>query len=319
MAPALRAQTVLYGHSRGDFRRLAAALLAAARLAYERGVIGAFSLAAGDCSPRPLEDFNPFDDPEVLEGIGDSLRPGFGYLHFGGENLGHAGGHDRLFEALYDGSDDDLLLIVNPDTYPAPSLLVDLLPGLDDPATGIVEARQLPLEHPKAYDPATGETSWASGACFAMWAELFRKLGGFDAASFFLHCDDVDLSWRLRLEGYRVVHRPSARIFHDKRLTAGATVAAGPTEAYHSALAQLIMAHKYSRPDRVEALLCAFEAGGTGAGAGAGAGDDQASAAAAFRQRRSRGDLPEPIDADHRVGEFTSAGDGFGPWRFTYD
>jgi len=33
--------------------------------------------------------------------------------------------------------------------------------------------------------------------------ELFLELQGFDADTFFLYCDDVDLSWRVRLAAIR--------------------------------------------------------------------------------------------------------------------
>jgi GT2 family glycosyltransferase len=52
-----------------------------------------------------------------------------------------------------------------------------------------------------------------SGACFAMSREHFAALGGFDGG-FFLHVEDVDLCWRVRQRGGRVVFQPSARVVH---------------------------------------------------------------------------------------------------------
>ena len=49
-------------------------------------------------------------------------------------------------------------------------------------------------------------------------AELLQQIGGFDGDSFFMYGDDVDFSWRARLAGYQVIHQPSARVFHDKRI-----------------------------------------------------------------------------------------------------
>jgi GT2 family glycosyltransferase len=52
-----------------------------------------------------------------------------------------------------------------------------------------------------------------SGACFFMSREHFAALGGFDQG-FFLHVEDVDLCWRVRQRGGRVVFQPEARVIH---------------------------------------------------------------------------------------------------------
>ena len=121
--------------------------------------------------------------------------------------------------------DTDYVFVMNPDVYLCPDVLCELLVPFSSPEVGIVEARQLPLEHPKHFDSADGSTSWASGACMMVRSEVLDVVHGFDADSFFLYCDDVDFSWRTRLAGYRVVFRPPARVYHDKRLrpTAGSS------------------------------------------------------------------------------------------------
>ena len=82
-------------------------------------------------------------------------------LHVLRENLGSAEGNNRLWADV----DTDLVFILNPDTVVAPDTLVELVAPLRRPGVGIVDGRQLPIEHPKDYDPVTGDTSWASGAC----------------------------------------------------------------------------------------------------------------------------------------------------------
>jgi len=52
-----------------------------------------------------------------------------------------------------------------------------------------------------------------SGACFFMSREHFAALGGFDGG-FFLHVEDVDLCWRVRQRGGRVLFQPNARVIH---------------------------------------------------------------------------------------------------------
>jgi GT2 family glycosyltransferase len=52
-----------------------------------------------------------------------------------------------------------------------------------------------------------------SGACFAMRAADFARLGGFDTG-FFLHVEDVDLCWRVRRAGGEVLFAPAAEVTH---------------------------------------------------------------------------------------------------------
>ena len=123
----------------------------------------------------------------------------------------------------------------------------------------MVEAKQLPVEHPKDYHPVTGLTSWGSGAFSLVRRRVFELVGGFDEQTFFLYCDDVDLSWRIREAGYDVVHQPSAVVFHDKALTTSARWAPTEAERHFSAQASLLLAHKWSRDDVVEQLTAEFE------------------------------------------------------------
>lgn len=75
------------------------------------------------------------------------------------------------------------------------------------------EMRQLPYEHPKIYDPVTGETGWVSGAAFAVRREIFEAVGGFDS-NLFMYAEDVDLSWRIRALGYSLQYCPKVKINH---------------------------------------------------------------------------------------------------------
>lgn len=75
------------------------------------------------------------------------------------------------------------------------------------------EMRQFPHEHPKYYDPVTLRTDWASGAVFILTRKLFELTGGFDE-SIFMYCEDVDLSWRIRLAGFEIQYVPKAISAH---------------------------------------------------------------------------------------------------------
>jgi GT2 family glycosyltransferase len=53
-----------------------------------------------------------------------------------------------------------------------------------------------------------------SGTAMAVRAETFRELGGF-AEELFMYLEDLELGWRARLAGYRVVVDPQADVFHE--------------------------------------------------------------------------------------------------------
>ena len=60
-----------------------------------------------------------------------------------------------------------------------------------------------------------------TGACMAARAETFRRLGGFDAASFPVEGNDVDLCLRAQAEGLRVLYDPYATLYHLESRTRG--------------------------------------------------------------------------------------------------
>jgi GT2 family glycosyltransferase len=60
-----------------------------------------------------------------------------------------------------------------------------------------------------------------SGAACLIRTSAFRWLGG-HCPSFFLYHDDVDIAWRARMAGWRVVFVPSAVIRHDYEFEKGA-------------------------------------------------------------------------------------------------
>src|SRR5262249_34899484 len=83
-----------------------------------------------------------------------------------------------------------------------------------DARIGICEARQSPREHPKLSDAVTGETSWCSGAASLIRRRAFEEVNGFDEQLFFMYCEDVDLSWKLWLKGWKCVYVREAVVQH---------------------------------------------------------------------------------------------------------
>ena len=169
-----------------------------------------------------------------------------------------------------------------------------MYPFLDE-EVGMVEARQTPIEHQKEYDVETLETDWATTACAVFSKALFDELNGFDSETFFLYCDDLDFSWRVRLAGYKIIYQPLAPVFHAKRLSVKASWQPTKAEQYYSAEAALLMAHKWSNPGRVEQLLQVYQNSQN---------ENCEKAAAHFIELRAADKLPEPLDPEHRVAKF---------------
>jgi GT2 family glycosyltransferase len=62
------------------------------------------------------------------------------------------------------------------------------------------------------YDKSS-EIFWASGACLFLKAKAFKNAGGFDA-DFWAHMEEIDLCWRLKNQGFKIVYEPQSTIYH---------------------------------------------------------------------------------------------------------
>ena len=130
--------------------------------------------------------------------------------------------------------------------------LQKLMVPTEDRSVGMVEASQLPIPLNRRIDPTTGEIAFASTAGVLVCRDVIIATEGFDSTTFSTWRADIDFSWRARRAGYRVVHRPSARVFHDRRLTSQ-SVDSTAGVGYSPELGELLMlAWKYSRPDLCE-------------------------------------------------------------------
>lgn len=270
----------------------------AAALHLQEAAGATLGVSIGDCSPVRLIGDDILEDwRHHLSGL-----VAVDYTFFD-DNLGHGGGQNRLAS----GASSDYLVFSNPDVVVMRETIERMLRILaHDPSVGIVDAKQIPFEHPKEYDPVSGATSWCSGAFSMVRRDQFSRLGGFDHDTFYMHGDDVDLSWRLRLSGLTAVHQPAAVVFHDKRFDERGEIEPSSMERYHSAQAALMLAHKYSRPDIVERLLAYMDSPA--------ASDLHRKAAATYRSRLQGGTAPAPIDPDGTVAEFVDGHYGRHRW-----
>jgi len=65
------------------------------------------------------------------------------------------------------------------------------------------------------------EPDYVSGASLAIRRDLFEQLGGFDEHFAPAYYEDVDLAFRIRAAGYRVLYAPLSRVVHCEGVSAG--------------------------------------------------------------------------------------------------
>lgn len=157
-------------------------------------------------------------------------------------NLGYAGGYNRALGEL----GCDYCVLLNSDVAPLPGWLEPLERLLDqhpdvaacqpkilsdaDPsrfeyagaAGGFLDRLGYPYCRGRLFDHVesdhgqyddTAECHWASGAALMVRRQAFLDAGGLDA-DFFAHMEEIDLCWRLRLRGFRVMAVGGAAVRH---------------------------------------------------------------------------------------------------------
>lgn len=176
-----------------------------------------------------------------------SQRPKDGDFPAGAEliqseiNLGFAGGNNL---AAMDRQ-TPYLVFLNPDAFPAPNWFAALIEAAKRfPAAAAIGSTQLRYGAPDILDgtgdvlhatglayragygkrrhiPPLAETFSACGAAMLVRREAFEAIGGFDSR-YFCYFEDVDLGFRLRLAGWRVLQAPDAIVAHVGGGSAGA-------------------------------------------------------------------------------------------------
>jgi len=62
------------------------------------------------------------------------------------------------------------------------------------------------------YNKST-EIFWASGAAMFLRASAFKEAGGLDG-DFWAHMEEIDLCWRLKNQGFKIVYEPQSVVYH---------------------------------------------------------------------------------------------------------
>ena len=287
----LRAQTILYHNELSSLKKSLESIYNAVKISKENdGALDFIDVYYGDASAEPL-----FDEATVAQWndqFGEYLKLNYCFFGF---NSGTSKGQNIMFKDC----ETDFLMVYNPDVIVCPHYFLEMLKPFErETAVGMVEAKQSPLEHPKTFQISTGLEPWGAMACVIIPTHIYRELGGLDEQSFFLYCDDVDFSWRLRLNGYKIVYQSSAYVYHSKLLNHKGQVVPTNAEIYYSAEAALLMAHKWSNNKLLKKLKAIYETGS----------EQQKKALAEFNRRKAEGLLVKQLDSDHKIASF----EGFG-------
>ena len=151
-------------------------------------------------------------------------------------NLGYAGGMNKIVDL----SETELVLLVTADCFIAMEAVEQLVAGVEsqtdvavvgcrviDNRTGNIQSEGADVTYPlgipisrnwqKSKDapasPGLVECAFVQGAAMLVDVRKFREIGCFDE-SYFAYHEEVDLCWRARLQGYKVVATGSATALH---------------------------------------------------------------------------------------------------------
>ena len=157
-------------------------------------------------------------------------------------NYGFTGGYNKAFGEI----ESDLIVLINSDIEVTENWLGPLVKWMEDhpecgacapklhswqdknmfeyagAAGGYIDRYGYPfcrgrvlkrLETDRGQYDAPADVFWATGACLMVRSSLYRKLGGLDDR-FFAHMEEIDLCWRMQLEGYKVTVVPESVVYH---------------------------------------------------------------------------------------------------------
>lgn len=96
------------------------------------------------------------------------------------------------------------------------------------------------VEEDKGQYDTIVDVDWTSGACMCVRTNVYKECGGLDAA-FFAHMEEIDLCWRMRNKGWRLVCLPESVVYH---LGGGSLNYESPRKTYLNHRNNLLMIYK---------------------------------------------------------------------------
>lgn len=100
------------------------------------------------------------------------------------------------------------------------------------------------------YDYTT-DVLWATGACLFIRSKAYWDVGGLDGR-FFAHCEEIDLCWRLRQRGWRIVCNPESEVYH---VGGGTLPKSNPMKTFLNFRNNLTMLYKNLPDDELQSVM----------------------------------------------------------------
>ena len=136
-------------------------------------------------------------------------------IHSPDGNIGFAAGCNAA-AAFAKG---EILIFLNPDTQVFGNWADDMAKGIEGDCVAVGPISNFVAGFQKAEiwggeDKGFAETRLLIGFCLMIRADIFKELGGMDE-NLFLGCDDLDLSWRIHLAGYKMAIATGVFVHHE--------------------------------------------------------------------------------------------------------
>jgi GT2 family glycosyltransferase len=158
------------------------------------------------------------------------------------ENYGYTGGYNRIVNQVK----ADYYILLNSDIEVTPNWIAPIIELMESDATiaaaapkikaydrknyfehagaagGFIDKLGYPfcrgrlfyeVEEDKGQYEQSGEIFWASGAALFIRSSCWFEAGGFDER-FFAHMEEIDLCWRLKNLGYKIMYCAQSTVYH---------------------------------------------------------------------------------------------------------
>lgn len=173
------------------------------------------------------------------------------------DNYGYAGGYNKAIAQL----EEDLVVLINSDIESTPNWLEPIAARFaTEPKLGALQPKILDLKDRSKFEYAGAsggymdrlgyafcrgrlfddlesdegqyndyqECFWATGACLAVRKSAYNEVRGL-YATLFAHMEEIDLCWKMQIQGWKVAVEPASVVYH----LGGATLeAASPKKTY---------------------------------------------------------------------------------------
>ena len=159
-------------------------------------------------------------------------------------NEGYAGGYNKALQQI----SAEYFILLNSDVEVTKNCITPIIELMDsDKSIAACRGRVFEtLEEDKGQYEDTSEVFWASGASLFLRSEAFYEVGGFDW-DFFAHMEEIDLCWKLKNKGYKIMCEPKSSVFH----VGGGTLSSGSTfKTYLNYRNNLLMLYKNLNPKK---------------------------------------------------------------------